>query len=92
MKTQQMVQELKAERVQEELMPAEEPCRIWLKAERVQEPALTAGGVEGKLSSSFELSFNQLQSARIELLAMQAVVTVHTQAGSAPAHSPGGTR
>lgn len=60
MKTQQIVQgqeqELKAERVQEELMAMEEP-----------------------LSSAFELTINQKQPVTIELLALQAVITLHAQ-------------
>jgi len=59
METQQFFQELKAERVQEELM-----------AEAV----------------------SRLQPVRIELLTLQVVLTLHGQAGSDPAHSPGETR
>jgi hypothetical protein len=41
------VQELKAERVQEEIaLVAEEPFRISLKAERVQEPAFATVTIE----------------------------------------------
>jgi len=90
MATQQAVQELKAERVQEELM-AEEPYWMWLKAERVQQPELAAAGAEGKLSS-LKLAVSQQQKVSVELLDLQVVVTLHGQAGSDPAHSPGEAR
>ena len=78
MKTQPMVQELKAERVQEELMAVEAPLyRAWLKAERVQEPALAAAGGEGKVSSAFELMIHQQEPVKVELLAHQIVITLH---------------
>jgi len=74
MKT-QLVQELKSERVQEELL-AEEPYRISLKSERVQ-AAVAAGGAEGKVSSVFEVAVNQMQPVTIDLLEMQAVLTLY---------------
>ena len=78
MDTQQTVQELKAERVQEEIaLVAEEPFRIWLKAERVQEPAFAALGTEVPMSSAFELTINQKQPVTIELPALQTVITLH---------------
>jgi len=91
MATQQVVQELKAERVQEELMAAEGPHWIWLKAERVQEPGLAAAGAEGK-PSFLKLAVSQQQKVSIELLALQVVVTLHGQAGRDPATSPGEAR
>lgn len=73
---QQMVQELKPERVQKELVLVEESYRVSLKAERVQEPALA--GVEAmSLSSAFELTVSQRQPVSIELLALQVVITLH---------------
>jgi hypothetical protein len=76
----QMVQELKSERVQEELA-VEDPGRIWLKSERVQEPAVFGGGGEsgggGNVVSFFELSLNRQQAVTIELLSHQVVITLH---------------
>ena len=80
MEIENTVQELKAERVQEELM-AQEPFRIWLKAERIQEPELAAAGAEGTPPSSFELALSQPQAVTIELLSVQAVVTLYGPAG-----------
>ena len=72
------VQELKAERVQEEIaLAVEEPFRISLKAERVQEPAFATLGAGGPLSSAFELTINQRQPVTIELPALQTVITLH---------------
>ncbi len=77
----QDVQELKAERVQEELMMVEQPYWIWLKAERVQEPELAAAaGGEGALPS-FKLALSQPQKVSVELRALQVVVTFHGLAG-----------
>ena len=86
METQQMVQEqkpeLKAERVQEEMV-AVLPNRAWLKAERVQEPEAVAGGA-GKKSSAFELMIHQQEPVKVELLAHEIVITLHgTNAGLA---------
>jgi hypothetical protein len=85
MKTQQMVQELKAERVQEEMVAAEAPLyRASLKAERVQEPVSVAAGGAGRASSAFELMIHQKEPVKIELLAYQIVITLHgTNAGQA---------
>jgi hypothetical protein len=80
MKTQQMDQELKSERVQEE-MAAEEPFRVYLKSERVQEPALADAWEE---STSLELTLPQQQPVTITLQAFQIVITLHsTTAGQA---------
>ncbi len=89
MDTQQAVPELKAERVQEELMAAEvveeEISWIWLKAERVQE-SLAGTGSQGAEASFFELQVNRMERVAIELLALQAVITVHgTKAGGGAA-------
>ena len=87
MNTMNAVQELKSERVQEELaLVAEEPFRIWLKSERVQEPAFAALGAGVPMSSAFELIINQKQPVTIELPAFQAVITLHgTTAGGGTA-------
>jgi hypothetical protein len=88
METQQVVQtqeqELKAERVQEELMMADDPFQVSLKAERVQEPAFAAVGAAVPLTSAFELRVNQEQPVTIELHELRIVITLHgTNAGAA---------
>ncbi len=82
METQQDVQELKAERVQEELAAAaiEMPFQISLKAERVQDPALAMAGTGGVISAAYELSFN-LRSVAIEINPSQINVTVFETGG-----------
>jgi hypothetical protein len=84
MKTQQMVQEeLKSERVQEEMVAEAPMYRAWLKAERVQEPA-AAAAERGKVSSAFELMIHQQEPVKVELLAQEIVITFHgTNAGQA---------
>ena len=74
----QTVQELKAERVQEEMVAlADGTFRLSLKAERVQEPTAVAAGPNAQ-RSSFEvsLSFQQKQPVRIELPAVEAIITI----------------
>ncbi len=93
METQQVVQtqeqELKAERVQEELMAVEEAYRFALKAERVQEPVAVAASTAVPLISAFELSMNQAQPVTIELHGLQIVITLHgTNAGAAGLTGP----
>ena len=70
-----VVQELKSERVQEEMMPAEEPIVLWLKSERVQEPtaSLAAGGPS---SSFFELIVNPCERVTIGLQELQVTITL----------------
>ena len=81
METQQDVQELKAERVQEELAAADEmPFQISLKAERVQDPALALAGAGGIISTAYELSSN-LRSVAIEIGQSQISVTVFETGG-----------
>jgi hypothetical protein len=76
--SQDPVQELKSERVQEELVAAvEEPFWISLKSERVQEPALAAAGMEATVASLYELSFNQMSVVTVRLAEPQAVITLH---------------
>ena len=77
----QSVQELKAERVQEELVAlavAAEPFQISLKAERVQEPAAVAVGASTQGSSGFalSLSFQQKQPVKIEVPALGTIITL----------------
>ena len=72
METQQTVQKLNVE----------EPFRISLKAERVQEPALAALGAGMPMSSAFELTINQKQPVTIGLLGLQTVITLHETAAS----------
>jgi hypothetical protein len=76
METMSFEQELKSERVQEEKRRVvEEPCTVTLKSERVQQPAYLTEG--GRQSSFFELSLSQKQPVTIELLSLQAVITLH---------------
>jgi hypothetical protein len=77
METQQDVQELKAERVQEELAAAaiEMPFQISLKAERVQDPALAMAWDGGVVSTSYEMSLN-LRSVKFELYGPKLIITV----------------
>jgi hypothetical protein len=84
METQTNVQELKAERVQEEMVAEAAPVRAWLKAERVQEPASAAAKGAGKVSSAFELMIHRQEPVKVELVAHQIVITLHgTNAGLA---------
>ncbi|HYU35281.1 MAG TPA: hypothetical protein VEW48_24270 [Thermoanaerobaculia bacterium] len=80
MTEQNTVQELKAERVQEEMQlvdVADDPFWVSLKAERVQEPELFAGARGGQLSSTFELTLSQKQPVTIELMALGVTITLH---------------
>ncbi len=80
METTQVVQELKAERVQQELLfsdVADEPCWVSLKAERVQEPSIIADEGQDQFSSAFEMTLSQKQPVTIELMALQTVITLH---------------
>ena len=80
MDTQQIVQKLNVE----------EPFRISLKAERVQEPSLAALGAGMPMSSAFELTINQKQPVTIGLLGLQTVITLHeTAAGNDAADAAG---
>jgi hypothetical protein len=88
METQQ-TQELKSERVQEEMVPlqieAEEPFRISLKAERVQEPESLRVPVSiqtgGTVSLAYEMSFNQMREVAIELNEPQIVIHLFATGG-----------
>ena len=91
METQQQVQELKAERVQEEIAAADEPFRLSLKAERVQEPVAVRAPISeqagGTVSLAYEMSFNQMKGATVavELNEPQIVVRFFTTGGPAAA-------
>jgi hypothetical protein len=77
--TKQAVQELKAERVQEEMvLVGDEPFRILLKAERVQQPSALAAGPEAQWSTAFELDLmlNRQQPVKLELTTFGATITI----------------
>jgi hypothetical protein len=96
METQQ-TQELKAERVQEEMVAAvakplqiaEEPFRISLKAERVQEPASLGAPISnqpgGTVSLAYEVSFNQMRAVTVELDEPQIAIHLFATGGLAAA-------
>ncbi len=84
METQQAVvqdpaPELKAERVQGEL--TEEPFRIWLKAERVQEPSSLLSSLGGPVSLAYEMSFNQMRAVTVHLEEPQIVINLFAIGG-----------
>jgi len=56
----------------------EQPFRVSLKAERVQEPGVFSPGEDEQFSSSFELSLNlsQREVLKFDLMPLGAVVTV----------------
>ena len=79
METTQNVQELKAERVQEELaLLAEEPFRISLKAERVQVPSVSAvePAAQGVAAVALNLELSDMRQVRIELPGMDTIITI----------------
>ena len=73
-------QELKSERVQEEIMAVDrvaevkDPLVISLKAERVQEPAAATVPARGRLTSYLELAVNPYERVTIELPALDATI------------------
>lgn len=69
----------KQEMVQQELV-GEDPFRISLKSERVQEEIAPAGAV-GKVSTVYELSFNQGRAVKVELKELQTVITLFATGG-----------
>jgi hypothetical protein len=78
MTTKQAAQDLKSERVQEEIaLVGDEPFRISLKAERVQQPSALAGP-DTQPSSAFEmnLTLSPKQPVRIDLSAFGASITI----------------
>jgi hypothetical protein len=71
-----VAQELKSERVQEELRTVGgDPLVIWLKSERVQKPSLApiAGPAEAPV---FELAVNPHRRMKIDLIALQISITL----------------
>ena len=79
METNQTVQELKAERVQEELaLLAEEPFRISLKAERVQGPSASAEGPAAQEASAvaLNLELSERQPVSITLTERGTFITI----------------
>ena len=78
--TKQAVQELKPERVQEEIaLVADEPIRIWLKAERVQEPTAAAIGPDAhKATPTYELNLTLApqQEVSIDVTALGTTITI----------------
>jgi hypothetical protein len=80
--------ELKSERVQDELVAEPESVWMWLKSERVQEPAEpSAVRVTGKGAHVCELVFSHQQPMTIELAEAQVVIHVYesTRGGRAAA-------
>jgi hypothetical protein len=82
-------QELKSERVQEEMavqkaMAVQEPYLVSLKSERVQEPELFSAGEGSRAISVIELAMSRMIAVTIELQALQAVVTLHGAQGESP--------
>jgi hypothetical protein len=69
------VQELKSERVQEEMMASGEPLIICLKSERVQEPEAATPGVKVP-SSYYELMVNPCQRVTIGLQELRVTITL----------------
>jgi hypothetical protein len=86
MEMMQSEQELKSERVQEELAVAAEPepYLVSLKSERVQEPELFTAGVGDRVTSVIELVMSRMHPVTIELQALQMVVTLHGAQGESP--------
>ena len=81
--TKQAVQELKSERVQEEIAlvgVGDEPFRIWLKAERVQQPSASAVGPDAQTTSTpaFELNLtlSPKQPVKIDLTGPGTTITI----------------
>jgi hypothetical protein len=68
------VKELKSERVQEEMMAADEPLIICLKSERVQEPESLVPEVTS--SSTYELMVNPCERVTIGLQELQVTITL----------------
>jgi hypothetical protein len=91
MTTKPAVQELKAERVQEEMVAvpvrkemlfvdvADEPVWVSLKAERVQEPTSVAASGKAQHPSEFHVTVSHKQPITIELQERGTVITLHGQ-------------
>ncbi|HKH48869.1 MAG TPA: hypothetical protein VKM72_29735 [Thermoanaerobaculia bacterium] len=81
MNTQQNdVQELKSERVQEELVVGEPPLVIELKSERVQSPESVAGAGQMELPSVIRLTVNPLKRVVVDVWWMGVVVAIEDPA------------
>ena len=77
MNTQQKdVQELKSERVQEELVAGEPPLVIELKSERVQAPESLAGADQAAMPSAIQLTVHQKKRVVIDVWWMGVVVAI----------------
>ena len=79
METTQTVQELKAERVQEEIaLVTEEPFRLSLKSERVQEPAAVVVGPTTQRAAAVALSLqlSRHQPVTIALTEGETIITI----------------
>ncbi len=76
MATKQAAQELKTEQVV--MAVAEEPFRISLKAERVQEPNAAAVGPEAQWATAFEVSLqlSRQQPVTIALTGQGTIITI----------------
>jgi hypothetical protein len=69
------VQELKSERVQEELTAAgDEPLVIYLKSERVQKPEAFTSNPEVISSSAYELMVNPCERLTLDLHELQVTI------------------
>jgi hypothetical protein len=73
METKQAVQEVTGKWVD----VVEEPCWVSLKAQRVQEPAVSNAGGDGQFSSAFELTYRQDQQVTFDLAELRAIITIH---------------
>jgi len=81
MNTQQKdVQELKSERVQEELVAGEPPLVIELKSERVQSPESVAGLGQAELPSVVRLTVNPVKRVVVDVWWMGVVVAIEDPA------------
>ena len=94
MNTQQIdVQELKSERVQEELAVEESPLVMELKSERVQAPESISRAGEAAMPSVFQLTVNRKKRVVIDVWSMGLTITLNepaddtVQQGARPAQA-----
>ena len=94
MNTQQNdVQELKSERVQEELAVEESPLVIELKSERVQAPESVSRADQAAMPSVFQLAVSQKKRVVIDVWSMGLTITFNepadgtVQQGARPAQA-----
>jgi len=84
MNTQQNdVQELKSERVQEELAVEESPLVIELKSERVQAPESVSRADQAAMPSVFQLAVSQKKRVVIDVWWMEIAITIDESASGA---------